>query len=98
MDETNTKHVAQEGDDFLETTRIAIEGMSCDQCVETIEHAFRGKDGIHDVRVDRINKTATITFDRRKFDVPALHDLLLANGYHPRRTADDEVPAVGPGV
>lgn len=94
MDETNIRARAEE--DFFDTTRIAIEGMTCDKCVETIERAFRGKDSIRDVRVDRLTSTASVTFDRRKVNVPALHDLLLEHGYRARRTADDEVPAVGP--
>ena len=94
MDETNIPTRSEE--DFFDTARIAIEGMTCDKCVETIERAFRGKEGIREVRVDRVNSTATVTFDRRKLDVPALHDLLLSNGYRARRSANDEIPAVGP--
>jgi copper chaperone CopZ len=94
MDETNIRARAEE--DFFDTTRIAIEGMTCDKCVETIEGAFRGKDGIRDVKVDRGSATATVTFDRRKVHVPELHDLLLEHGYRARRTADDEVPVLGP--
>jgi copper chaperone CopZ len=94
MDETNIRPRAEE--DFFDTARIAIEGMTCDRCVETIERAFRNKDGIREVRVDRANSTATVTFDRRKLDVPTLHDLLLEHGYHARRRANDEIPAVGP--
>jgi copper chaperone CopZ len=93
MDETNVRTQAEE--DFFDTTRIAIEGMTCDKCVETIERAFRGKAGIRDVKVDRKSATASVTFDRRKLDVPELHDLLLKHGYHARRTADDDVPTVG---
>jgi copper chaperone CopZ len=94
MDETNVRTRSEE--DFFDTTRIAIEGMTCDKCVETIERAFHGKEGIRDIKVDRANSVATVTYDRRKLDVPALHDLLLEHGYRARRTADDEVPAVGP--
>ena len=96
MDETNIQPRTDE--DFFDTTRIAIEGMTCDKCVETIERAFRGRDGISDVHVDRVNSMATVTFDRRRLDVPALHDLLLGHGYRARRKADDEVPAVGPAA
>jgi copper chaperone CopZ len=94
MDETNVRTRAEE--DFFDTTRIAIEGMTCDKCVQTIEEAFRGQDGIRDVKVDRASSTATVTFDRRKIDVPRLHDLLLEHGYRARRTADDDVPVTGP--
>jgi copper chaperone CopZ len=94
MDEANIQPRAEE--DFFDTTRIAIEGMTCDKCVEKIDRAFRGRDGIRDVKVDRVNSMATVTFDRRRLDVPALHDLLLQNGYRARRSADDEIPAVGP--
>ena len=94
MDKTNIEPAGEE--DFFETTRIAIEGMTCDKCVETIERAFRAKDGIRDIKVDRTNSIATVTFDERKLNVPALHDLLLAHGYRARRRANDEVPAIGP--
>ena len=94
MDKTNIEAAGEE--DFFETTRIAIEGMTCDKCVETIERAFRNKDGIRDIKVDRTSSIATVTFDERKLNGPALHDLLLAHGYHARRNANDEVPASGP--
>src|SRR5687767_5074488 len=103
MDETNVRARAEE--DFFDTARIAIEGMTCDKCVETIEGAFRGKDGIRDVKVELLQRTpevlhrgsatATVTFDRRQVHVAELHDLLLEHGYRARRTADDEVPVVG---
>ncbi len=83
MDQTNSEiagkpHTEEE---FIETERIAIEGMTCDKCVETVERALRGKPGVKHVEVDRKSALATVIFDNRITHVPALHDSLLAAGY-----------------
>ena len=88
MDETN---VAIEGRDILpefETKVLAIDGMTCDKCVQTIEKALRSKEGVKDVRVDRQASTATVTFDPKKTNIPDLHDALLEKGYKPTRSAE----------
>jgi Cu+-exporting ATPase len=78
MNETNLETF-----DTLATKQIAIEGMTCDKCVEKIERALRGKPGVKMVRVNRAKAVATVTFDRRQTDIPALHDVLLKSGYKP---------------
>jgi copper chaperone CopZ len=87
MDKTNLANLSID-DVALETKVIGIEGMTCEKCVEKILKALRGKDGVHDVTIDRENATATVTFDSRKTDLPTLHDLLLKSGYRPTRRAE----------
>jgi copper ion binding protein len=72
-----------------ETQTLAIEGMTCDNCVKKVEKALRGVSGVKSVEVDRENARANITFDTTKTDMPALGDALKASGYRARPFADD---------
>jgi copper chaperone CopZ len=87
MDKTNIANLSPE-QRFLETKEIEIDGMTCDNCVRTIEKALRGVDGVREVQVNRERKRATVTFDTTKTNIPALHDILLRHGYHPTRFAE----------
>ena len=73
----------------LETHDIGIEGMTCDNCVRTVEKALRGVSGVTQVRVDRHAALATVTFDSTKTHMPALHDALLKSGYRPSAVPAD---------
>ncbi|MFN7141767.1 MAG: heavy-metal-associated domain-containing protein, partial [Limisphaerales bacterium] len=88
MDETNTTHVkdpkpAPMRMDPILTRQIAIEGMTCDKCVQRVEKALKNKNGVQAVQVDRQKALATVVFDSSKTDIPALHDALLEAGYKP---------------
>jgi copper chaperone len=67
----------------LETRDIAIAGMTCDKCVARVEKALRGREGVKSVEVDRGKARATVTFDKTKTDIAALHEALLSSGYQP---------------
>ena len=71
------------GTPVLETQTIAIAGMTCDNCVRRVERALRGADGVAEVAVDRQAALATVTYDTRKTNIPALHDAILRSGYQP---------------
>lgn len=79
---------AENSDTLFETVDLGIAGVTTARCVRTIEKAFRGKDGVKAVQIDRETGIARITFDPKKTHVPDLHDILLESGYHPTRTAD----------
>jgi len=80
MDITNVENAPRPA---LETDRFGIAGMTCDKCVATVERALRSVNGVRDVKVDRPGAMATVTFERDKTNVPALHDAVLAAGYKP---------------
>jgi copper ion binding protein len=89
MDETNIDQL-NDRELYIETQKIGVEGMSCDGCVQKIETALGKIDGVQEVRVDLTGKTATVVFDRRKTDIPTLHDTLLRSGYKPARAAEPD--------
>jgi len=72
-----------------ETTHIGIAGMTCDNCVKTVEHALRKLPGVKQVSVDRDAAIANVTFDNSMVDVPTMHDALLKSGYKPVATPVD---------
>ena len=51
------------GTSTLETHDIGIEGMTCDKCVERVEKALGGVNGVTKVHVNRRSALATVTFD-----------------------------------
>jgi copper chaperone CopZ len=68
-------------DRTIETKVIAISGMTCDHCARRVEKALKGENGVHDVLVDRHASRATVTFDGRQTDIPALHEAIRKAGY-----------------
>ncbi|MDB6027006.1 MAG: Heavy metal transport/detoxification protein [Verrucomicrobiales bacterium] len=89
MDETNTINLQHPIDPSLETKQIAIEGMTCDGCVQTIEKALRKINGVKELRIDRSAALATVTFDHKQTNVPAMHEAILRAGYKPTRSVGE---------
>jgi copper chaperone len=71
--------------DLWETRTFGIDGMTCENCVRTLTKALKRVNGIKEAVVDLKDATATVTFDTTKTDIPAIHDAILASGYHPTR-------------
>jgi copper chaperone CopZ len=45
------------------TTTIAVEGMSCEHCEQTVEEALRGVSGVTDATADRTTEQASVEGD-----------------------------------
>jgi Cu+-exporting ATPase len=73
----------------LETVRIAVKGMTCDNCAKTISKALLTKAGVKDVSVDRKAAVATVIYDPTLLDLPALHQIILKKGYFPGEVAEE---------
>jgi copper chaperone CopZ len=71
--------------ELWETRIIAIEGMTCDNCVKTLSKAIKKVNGVKDVAVDRENARATVTFDTTKTDIAAVHESIERSGYKATR-------------
>ena len=82
MDKTNIANLSRDTR-TTQTVTLGIAGMTCDNCVRKVENTLRGLRGVTEVSVDRAGARAKVTFDDTLVDVPALHDALLKNGYHP---------------
>lgn len=47
----------------VETTMIAVQGMTCDGCVRAVSNALKAVPGVKDVRVDLAHGQATVTHE-----------------------------------
>jgi copper chaperone CopZ len=89
MDDTNTEvatggiHTTAAKGELLETKSLGIAGMTTERCVKKIEKAFHKHPGVKNIKIDRHNAVATVTFDARRTNMPELHELLLKSGYKP---------------
>ena len=90
MDETNTINLEHPDVAFHETKVMAIDGMTCDRCVQKIEKALRDKKGIVNFRIDKEDKIVTVTFDSREIKFPDIHDILLKHGYRATSKVEEE--------
>jgi Cu+-exporting ATPase len=81
------------GEVTTETRTFAIEGMTCDSCVRTIEKILRDVKGVKSFEVDRKRARANVTFDNTQTDVPEIFAQLKKGGYFARPFADADAPA-----
>jgi len=59
-------------------TTIAVEGMSCGHCEQTVEDALRGVSGVTDATADRESESASVDGDA---EVSALVQAVEDAGY-----------------
>ena len=71
--------------DVSETRVLGVEGMTCDNCVKTLDKALKAVPGVEGVQVDRASARASITFDTTKTNMAAIHEAILRSGYKPTR-------------
>ena len=56
------------------TVSLLVDGAGCQSCVNAIEGALRGADGIEEANFDLASKTATVKTDRSSDDLIAIID------------------------
>lgn len=64
-----------------ETVVFHVEGMMCQHCAAHVEKALKEVSGVHTVRVDLAQNTATVTFSAGNTDTDALRSAILDAGY-----------------
>jgi Cu+-exporting ATPase len=71
----------EQTEESVETSEITVAGMGCDNCVKKLERALRAHGGVKAARVDGIAGRATVTFDRRRTNIPELQAVIAKSGY-----------------
>jgi copper chaperone len=66
----------------MKTTTIAIDGMTCDGCVQSVRRVLARVDGVTGAEVTM--GSATVTFDERRADEAKLRGAIGKAGYTPR--------------
>ncbi|HBF36078.1 MAG TPA: copper resistance protein CopZ [Firmicutes bacterium] len=65
----------------METKIIAVEGMSCQHCVNAIQKAVGELKGIHKVNVDLQNKKVTVELDPTVISLETIKETIVDQGY-----------------
>ena len=63
------------------TVSITTPTIQCGMCKETIESGLKKSSGITFANVDMKNKTASITYDMNKIDLPKIEKIISELGY-----------------
>ncbi|HEX5725717.1 MAG TPA: cation transporter [Longimicrobiaceae bacterium] len=65
----------------MKTTRLAIEGMSCGHCVQTVEKALRNRPGVRSATVHLQEGAAEVEYDERAVSPEQLAAAVQEEGY-----------------
>src|SRR5687768_11576914 len=76
---------------MAEQITLPITGMTCANCVATVEKGLRKLDGVQEVSVNLATERASITFDPAKLDKTRLIDRIKLVGYGVVEAADEEM-------
>lgn len=71
------------------TTVFPVGGMTCAACSARVQQALRQVPGVADATVNLMMANATVTFDPRVVQVPALVERVVAAGYSASPPADE---------
>ncbi|XP_078004090.1 copper-transporting ATPase 1 isoform X2 [Phascolarctos cinereus] len=65
----------------VNSVTIAVEGMTCNSCVQTIEQQIGKQNGVHRIQVSLEKKTATIIYDSRLQNPGSLREAIDDMGF-----------------
>jgi copper chaperone CopZ len=65
----------------METTRIDINGMTCEGCVASVTRVLKALPGVRDVDVSLSPGRASVSYDPARTGVPALRKAIEDAGY-----------------
>ena len=68
----------------LETTKLALGGMTCDHCVRTVEASLLGVAGVHAASAELQSQSAFVEYDPALVGIADLEAAVNAAGYAPR--------------
>jgi mercuric ion binding protein len=63
------------------TVTLAIEGMTCTGCENTIQEAVTKIDGVKSIKASHLDSTAVVSFDESKTSIAAIGDAINEAGY-----------------
>src|SRR3989344_1750783 len=79
-----TKSIAEKIPCNIQKTAIAIFGMHCASCANTIEKALSKTDGVIKANVNFASEKANVEFDKNKIDEGNLKNVVRKTGYKVR--------------
>ncbi len=77
----------------MRTISFDISGMSCDACVEKVQHALNKLDGVNHAEVALNPGIATVNIDPNHVDAALLESVIDRLGYHATARAEETARA-----
>jgi copper chaperone len=65
----------------MEKTLLKVTGMTCGNCVKTVETTLNELDGVEKVKVDLENASAKVKYDETKQSPDSLSKAVTESGY-----------------
>lgn len=62
-------------------TRLTVTGMTCEHCVQSVQSALEGVDGVRSARVDLGDGSAVVDHDEQKATTESLQRAVEDAGY-----------------
>ena len=69
----------------MANSTIAVAGMSCEHCVQTIKKSLRELAGVNEVDVDLEQKKVAVEFDENQTNVQAIAAKIKEAGFEPHQ-------------
>ena len=63
------------------TVTLAIDGMTCTGCENTVQEAVTKIDGVKSIKASHLDSTAVVSFDASKTSIAAIGDAITEAGY-----------------
>ncbi|MFX0206460.1 MAG: heavy metal translocating P-type ATPase [Candidatus Hodarchaeota archaeon] len=79
--ETSSSHRIDHSREEIEYVNLAIAGMTCASCVNTIEKSLSKLDGVYDINVNLMTEKAKASYDPTKTNVEELINAVKKVGY-----------------
>jgi copper ion binding protein len=75
------------------TVTLAIEGMTCTGCENTIQEAVTKIDGVKSIKASHLDSTAVVSFDASKTSIAAIGEAITEAGYEFKGEKTPTAPA-----
>ena len=66
---------------MMETVRLGIDGMTCQGCVASVTRVLKALPGVQDVDVSLQARSASVSYDPARTNVPAMRSAIEDAGY-----------------
>lgn len=73
---------------------LAIEGMTCASCAQTVEKAVKKVSGVNEASVNLATEKLQVTFDETQTTIPAIEQAVKQAGYGVQHTQEKETFAI----
>ena len=79
--DTNIETEAVTAEADMVTIELAVEGMTCTGCENTVMAAVNALEGIQESIASHVDSTTVVSFDKSKVDIEKISEAIASKGY-----------------